>query len=302
MKMFELLLVLASLCRAQPVPSLPFPLPSSPQITIPPLIPTTCPTVPTITIIPPTVSNEPCYRVEGDYAIITSTVTTTTTGVSTTTTTPVSIRTLTETWVQPTPTSYDGLNYYQYINGYNYNSDTTGLGGGGFETADWNANYSYYTSGLTRNINFESPEWPSGAAVCQLPGQSSATDCTQWAVVFQGFLFARVDGVYTVYSPIASETDNWQDNAGFWWGGEKAYSDYADGNVDGAATPLEIGDVSNSFGYDLEAGALLPFTFIFANGQGPAANRVTVTPPDGLNYPEDLDLFVPPCPDSAFVP
>ncbi|KAL4924062.1 GLEYA domain-containing protein [Aspergillus undulatus] len=274
----------------------------APQITLPPIIPTACPTVPTITVIPPTVSNEPCTRVEGDYALVTSTVTSTTTGISTTTTTPIATQILTETWIQPTPTSYNGLNYYQYLNGYNYNTDGTGLGGGGFSTSDWNANYSYYTSGLARDINFESPNWPTGPAICQLPGQPSESDCSQWTVVFQGFLFARSAGGYEVYSPIASETDIWQDNAGFWWGGEKAYSDYQDGNVDGAATPLGIEGVTNRYEYNLTDGEFMPFTFIFANGQGPAANRVTVTTEDGRVYPADLDIFVPPCEDSAFVP
>ncbi|KAL5051145.1 hypothetical protein BDW71DRAFT_203168 [Aspergillus fruticulosus] len=272
---------------------------AKPQITIPPILPTGCPTV---TIIPPTVSNEPCTRLEGDFAVTTSTITTTTSGISTVTTTPVSTRTITETWIQPTPTSYDGLNYYQYLNGYNYNTDDTGLGGGGYSTSHWNGNLSYYTSGLARNINFESPSWPTGPALCQLPGQASQTDCSQWTVVFQGFLFGRVAGNYTVHSPTASESADWQDNSGFWWGGEKAYTDYADGNVDGAATPLAIEAVTNYFEYVLEAGEFLPFTFIYSNGQGPAANRVDITGPDGVTYPDELDLFVPPCDDSAFVP
>lgn len=195
-----------------------------------------------------------------------------------------------------------GLNYYQYLNGYNYNTDTTGLGGGGYSTSHWNGNLSYYTSGLARNINFESPNWPTGPAVCQLPGQAAQTDCSQWTVVFQGFLFARIAGNYTVHSPILAETANWQDNTGFWWGGEKAYTDYADGNVDGAAAPVSVDPVTNYFEYALEAGEFLPFTLIFNNGLGPAANRIDITGPDGVRYPDDLDLFVPPCDDSAFVP
>ncbi|KAL4916475.1 hypothetical protein BDW62DRAFT_202630 [Aspergillus aurantiobrunneus] len=250
----------------------------APQITIPPLLPTGCPTASAVTIIPPSVSNDPCTRLEGDFAVTT------------------------ETWVQPTPTSYDGLNYYQYINGYNYNSDRTGLGGGGYTTSDWSSNSSYYTSGLTRNINFESPDWPTGPAVCQLPGQESATDCSQWTVVFQGFLFGARGGTYTVHSPTVAESENWQDNSGFWWGGEKAYSSFEDGNVDGAATPLAVEGVSNSFPYELVAGEFLPMTFIYSNGRGPAANRIDITGPEGVRYPDDLDLFVPPCVDSPFVP
>ncbi|KAL4789803.1 hypothetical protein BDV19DRAFT_396660 [Aspergillus venezuelensis] len=322
MKLLGVVVLFASLCRAQPVPSLPFPFPfcastttislggtytatstsTVTSITIPPIIPTTCPSVPTITILPPTISNTPCTRVEGDFSVITSIITTTTTGISTTTSTPISTQTIIETWIQPTPTAYNGLNYYQYLNGYNYNGDSTGLGGGGFATADWNGNLSYYTSGLTENINFESPNWPTGAANCQLPGQASATDCSQWTVAFQGFLFASIPGSYEIYSPVASETSIWQDNAGFWWGGDKAYSDYADGNVDGAATPLEIEGVSNRYTYNLEAGEFLPFTWIFANGQGPAANRARVTGPDGVVHEGLEGVFVPPCEDSAFVP
>ncbi|KAL4758654.1 uncharacterized protein BDW70DRAFT_152342 [Aspergillus foveolatus] len=251
---------------------------ANPQISIPPILPTGCPTV---TVIPPTVSNAPCTRLEGGFAITTSTITTTKSGIATVTTTPISTQIVTETWIQPTPTSYNGLNYYQYLNGYNYNTDTTGLGGGGYSTSHWNGNLDYNTSGLARNINFESPNWPTGPAVCQLPGQAAQTDCSQWTVVFQGFLFARIAGNYTVHSPILSESANWQDNTGFWWGGEKAYTDYTDGNVDGAAAPVSVDPVTNYFEYVLEAGEFLPFTLIYNNGQGPAANRIDITGPDG---------------------
>jgi hypothetical protein len=61
--------------------------------------------------------------------------------------------------------------------------------------------------------------------------------------VLQGFLFARIAENYTVDSPTASESANWQDNSGFWRGGEKAYTDYRDGNVDGADCRL-VGDDS----------------------------------------------------------
>lgn len=199
-------------------------------------------------------------------------------------------------------TNGSGINYYQYINGYDYNHNTNGLGGGGYDTANWNGNYSYYTSGLTRNIDFESPNWPIGPAVCQLPGQTAATDCTQWTVVFQGFLYAIRAGDYTVYAPTSSESSRWEDNSGFWWGGEKAYSSYTNENVDGGATGHAVPGVPNSFNYTLAVGEFLPITFIWSNGQGPAANRITITSPDGTEYPDNLDLFVPPCSESPFVP
>ncbi|CEN60953.1 hypothetical protein ASPCAL07624 [Aspergillus calidoustus] len=246
-----------------------------------------CPTAPPITIIPPTAIPGPCTKIEGDIDIVTSTVTTTVSGVATTTTTPIIAR----------------LNYYQYLNGYNYNNPNAGgLGGGGYATSHWNGNYSFYTSGLTRNINFESPNWPTGGATCQLPGQAAATVCSQWTVVFQGFLFARAPGRYTVHSPTSAESRLWQDNSGFWWGGPEAYSQYADGNVDGGAGGSAVPGVPNSVSYSLVAGQFLPMTFIYSNGQGPAANRIDITAPDGRRYPDDLSLFVPPCADSAFVP
>ncbi|KAL4817770.1 hypothetical protein BDW67DRAFT_183569 [Aspergillus spinulosporus] len=272
---------------------------ANPEITLPPILPTGCPTV---TVIPPTVSNAPCTRLEGGFTVTTNTITKTKSGNATVTTTPISTQVVTETWIQPTPTSYNGLNYYQYVNGYNYNTDTTGLGGGGYSTSHWNGNLSYYTSGLTRNIDFESPNWPTGPALCQLPGQATRTDCSQWTVVFQGFLFARIAGNYTVHAPTASESPIWQDNSGFWWGGEKAYTGYMDENVDGGAALLSIDPKTNYFEYVLEAGEFLPFTQIYNNGWGPAANQIDITGPDGVRYPDNLDLFVPPCDESAFVP
>jgi hypothetical protein len=34
-----------------------------------------------------------------------------------------------------------------------------GYGGSGYDTADWNGNTSYYTSGLTRDIKFQSQNY-----------------------------------------------------------------------------------------------------------------------------------------------
>lgn len=102
--------------------------------------------------------------------------------------------------------------------------------------------------------------------------------------------------------PTSVESPNWQDNSGFWWGGPEAYTSYTDGNVDGGATGAGVPGLSNSVRYELVAGEFLPITFIYSNGQGPAANQVDVVGPGGRRYPEDLDLFVPPCVDSAFVP
>jgi hypothetical protein len=128
------------------------------------------------------------------------------------------------------------VNYYQYLNKnvYPYGSGgcaNCGCGGGGYETSDWNCNYSCYTSGLTRNINFESANYLDWNTItCQLPGQVKAIDCWQWTVVFQGFIHATQIGKYTV-APYKVT-----DNALFFWGGEKAYSSYANGNVDGVVS------------------------------------------------------------------
>lgn len=57
-----------------------------------------------------------------------------------------------------------------------------------------------------------------------------------------------------------------------------------------------------SFTYELLAGEFFPMTFIYSNGRGPAKFNITIAGPDGVSYPDDLDLFVPPCPFSPFVP
>lgn len=195
-----------------------------------------------------------------------------------------------------------GVNYYQYLNNYVYpygkgGCATCGFGGGGYETSDWNGNYSYYTSGTTQNINFESENYLDWNTIyCKLPGQASATDCSQWTVVFQGFLYATQTGKYTI-APYLGE-----DNAVFFWSGEKAYSSYANSNVDGGVSYTQPSNVPHSFAYDMVAGEFMPITFIYVNGYGPALNRVTITSPNGTTYPSDLDMFVPPCPNSPFVP
>lgn len=194
------------------------------------------------------------------------------------------------------------MNYYQYLNDYFYPDGdqgcrTCGYGGGGYETSDWNGNYSYYTSGTTQNINFESENYPSYSTIlCQLPGQATATDCSQWTVVFQGYLYSTQYGNYTL-APYLGE-----DNALFFWGGEKAYSGYTNDNIDGGVTYTQPADLPHSFSYTMVPGEFMPITFIYSNGYGPALNSLTITSPNGTSYPSDLDFFVPPCPKSPFVP
>lgn len=195
-----------------------------------------------------------------------------------------------------------GVNYYQYLNDYFYPDGdqgclTCGYGGGGYETADWNGNYSYYTNGTTQQINFESENYPSYSTIlCQLPGQPAATDCSQWTVVFQGYLHATQTGNYTL------APDLLEDNALFFWGGEKAYSSYENNNTDGGVSYTQPAGLPHTFAYEMVAGEFLPITFIYANGYGPALNRLTITSPNGTTYPDDLNFFVPPCPNSPFVP
>ncbi|KAL3487942.1 hypothetical protein BJX62DRAFT_240544 [Aspergillus germanicus] len=236
------------------------------------------------TIIPPTITRQPCTKLTGSFEIVTDTTTVTTSGVATTTVTPSRVITVTETWIQPTPTSYDGVNYYQYINDYYYPDGTggcanCGYGGGGYDTADWNGNTSYYTSGLTRDINFQSQKLPR-----------------LWTVVFQGFLHARNSGTYTIAPALGT------DNALFFWGGEKAYRQYANGNVDGGVRYTQPAGLPHSFDCELVAGEFYPITFIFANGFGPLLNRVDISGPNGTGFSGGVGLFVPPCPDSPFVP
>lgn len=60
--------------------------------------------------------------------------------------------------------------------------------------------------------------------------------------------------------------------------------------------------VPTTFDYDLVAGEFFLITFIYVNGYGPAKTPVTITEPNGTTYPKDLNLFMPPCPKSPFVP
>ncbi|KAJ5087134.1 hypothetical protein N7456_010750 [Penicillium angulare] len=262
-----------------------------------------CPVVPTVSIIIPTQTGLPCTElIIGSLEISTETKTITTTTRSTTFVRPTSTVTVTEEWILPTPSAYKGVNYYQYLNDYFYpdgdqGCQYCGYGGGGFETSDWNGNYSYYTNGTTQNINFQSENYPSYSTIlCQLPGQAEATDCGQWTVVFQGYLHATQTGNYTLDPTLA------EDNALFFWLGEKAYSNYTNDNTDGGVSYTQPTDLPHTFAVSMTAGEFLPITFIYANGYGPALNELTITSPNGTTYPTDLDFFVPPCPNNPFIP
>ncbi|RYP42921.1 hypothetical protein DL770_011963 [Monosporascus sp. CRB-9-2] len=221
---------------------------------------------------------------------------------STTTITPTIIGTVTEIIVIPTPAVYRGVNYFQYRNDYHYPDGSgqgcanCGFGGGNYDTADWNGNYSYYTNGTTENINFQSQNYPSWDTVlCQLPGQAAPSNCGQWTVVFQGYLHATQFGTYTL-------TAGSVDNALFWWTGQKAYSSYTNANVDGGISYVQPPGVPTSVRYDMVPGQFLPITLIFVNGVGPARNLFSIRAPNGTDYPGGVGIFVPPCPGSPFVP
>ena len=114
--------------------------------------------------------------------------------------------------------------------------------------------------------------------------------------MFQGYLHATQTGNCTL-APYLGE-----DNALFFWGGEKAYSSYENNNTDGGVSYTQPAGLPHTFDYGMVAGEFLPITFIYANGHGPALNGLTITSPNGTTYPDDLDFFVPPCPNSPFVP
>jgi hypothetical protein len=114
--------------------------------------------------------------------------------------------------------------------------------------------------------------------------------------VFQGYLHATQTGNYTL-APYLGE-----DNALFFCGAEKAYSSYENNNTDGGVSCTQPAGLPHTFEYEMVAGEFLPITLIYANGDGPALNRLTITSPNGTTYPDDLDFFVPPCPNSPFVP
>ncbi|RYP80340.1 hypothetical protein DL769_002520 [Monosporascus sp. CRB-8-3] len=250
------------------------------------------------TIYQPCLPGAPCT----DFILESEITTTTVSRASTTTITPTVIGTVTEIIVIPTPTVYRGVNYFQYRNDYHYPDGSgqgcanCGFGGGNYDTADWNGNYSYYTNGTTQNINFQSQNYPSwDTMLCQLPGQAAPSDCSQWTVVFQGYLHATQFGNYTL-------TAGSVDNALFWWTGQKAYSSYTNANVDGGISYVQPPGVPTSVRYDMVPGQFLPITLIFVNGAGPARNLFGVRAPDGTDYPGGVGIFVPPCPGSPFVP
>lgn len=200
--------------------------------------------------------------------------------------------------IQPTPAAYNGVNYYQYTNDYYYHGADTqnnGFGGGGYETSDWRGNYGFQTAGTITDINFSSPDWPTGPAICQLPGQPAPLDCSQWTVVFQGFLFARATGEYVF------NTGPLNDNELVIWGGDVAYRDYTNDNAN--IVSVENPDsIPTSYSFSLVAGELFPLTMILANGGGPLQMHVTVDGPGDEDYPGRADLLVPACDSGSFVP
>ncbi|KAL2841876.1 hypothetical protein BJY01DRAFT_249374 [Aspergillus pseudoustus] len=84
-----------------------------------------------------------------------------------------------------------------------------------------------------------------------------------------------VAGTYTIAPDLR------EDNTIFFWGGEYAYSQYANGSVDGGVSYTQPEGLPHSFDYHLAAGEFYPITFIFSNGFWPLLNRLRITGPSG---------------------
>lgn len=233
----------------------------------------------------------------------TSTITVTVTSVSTAYTTATSTTTInavtvtaTNTLVLPTPSGI-GLNYYQYPTSLDYDEDDPG-----FDATAFN-NPNYEQSGFLTNVNDIHSDYDDGFNdyYCTLPGQAVPIDCTELAVVMQGYIYAVFGpGTYTFSTP------NTIDNALYFYTGSVAYSSYNDNNY--AYNAVRAGqDDSAFFGgsttLSLAAGQLVPVTIIFVNGGGPAAAVLDVTGPDDLQYTDTSPFFIPAdptsCPHSA---
>ncbi|OJD33787.1 gleya adhesin domain protein [Diplodia corticola] len=218
----------------------------------------------------------------------TSTVTTTETSTNTVIDYTTTTTTTTETvYATATTISTTGLAYRKYTHSYNADSSSSGFTSSYFKTA------SVDFSGTLQDIDFSTPNWPSGSTYLTLPG-NSAFNSAQSAVLMNGFFVAPAAGTYT-FSSSSSYIDNW----GYLWTGDAAYSSWSDSNAAYKASRTSAGYIGGSTSFTLSAGDAIPMTLLWANGGGVGQSIFTITLPSGSTVSDSTGYFAPGC-DAVF--
>ncbi|KAF9630898.1 hypothetical protein BFW01_g1769 [Lasiodiplodia theobromae] len=148
-------------------------------------------------------------------------------------------------------------------------------------------------SGTLEDVDFSSPNWPSGSRYITLPGNSQF-DSAYAAVLMNGFFVAPVTGTYTISSS-SSSIDNW----GYLWKGDVAYSTWSDSNTAYQASRTGAGYIGGRTSFTLSAGDAIPMTLLWANGGGVGQSTFIITLPSGSTVSDSTGYFAPGC-DAVF--
>ncbi|KAL0260759.1 hypothetical protein SLS55_004449 [Diplodia seriata] len=212
---------------------------------------------------------------------VTETSTNTITDFTTTTTT-----TTTTVYATATSITASGLTYRKYTHSYNANLAASGFTPSYFKTA------SVDFSGSLQNLDFSTPNWPSGNSYLTIDGHYFASD--QAAILMQGFFVAQATGTYTI-----STSADYIDNYGYLWTGDAAYT-WTDGTTAYAATRTGGGYFGGSTSITLNAGDAVPMTWLWANGGGVGRSHFVITTPSGSSVTDTTGYFAPACDSSIF--
>ncbi|KAL1646946.1 hypothetical protein SLS58_003083 [Diplodia intermedia] len=212
---------------------------------------------------------------------VTETSTNTITDFTTTTTT-----TTTTVYATATSITASGLTYRKYTHSFNANLAASGFTPSYFKTA------SVDFSGSLQNLDFSTPNWPSGNSYLTIDGHYFASD--QAAILMQGFFVARATGTYTI-----STSPDYIDNYGYLWTGDAAYT-WTDGTTAYAATRTGGGYFGGSTSIAMNAGDAVPVTWLWANGGGVGRSHFVITTPSGSSVADTTGYFAPACDSSIF--
>ena len=189
---------------------------------------------------------------------------------------------------------FGGLTYYEKTTNYNFgldnpNEDVTTLRGSGMYSRT-------LSTGQITNLNVVNSY---GGINCQLPGKARQ-DCSQLALVMQGFLFARQTGTHKLSIGRNGEASSQVtvDNYFGVWSGDSAYS-YNNGNADFRARRQGSGanfqQINGAASYQMTSGEVKPITAIFINGGGAASYQFYLYPPGGGEVTDTSSYFIPAC-------
>lgn len=174
----------------------------------------------------------------------------------------------------------DSVNYRRFTHSFDNKKANNGFTSSFFKDAP------VLFSSLESKLSFGTkPRSPVNIMMSR--GRFETFDSRQSALLFQGALLAKDTGTHS-FSSRAVNTEDW---AYLWIGDAAVGNNWNDTNTAYKAKSGAEGSIDGTVSFDLKAGDMMPFTYLWANTDGSAYSEFVYRIPGGRAFAE-LDQFL----------